>query len=254
MTTVHWVTAFIDLPPGLHAAGTAFWSGATGYAVSPPRGDHLEFTTLLPPVGNPFLKVQQVGSGRRIHLDLHVRDPEDAAHRAEELGAKVTHRAGPGGYVTLRSPGGLVFCFVTEHHEIRPGPTRWTYGHESLVDQVCLDIPPDLFEAECSFWSDLTGWPLRRSARRPEFSHLVRPEGIPFRFLFQRLDESATGEVGAHLDLATDDRESEVRRHEHLGATRDPAPPTSPRWTVMRDPTGAAYCITDRNPETGLLD
>lgn len=251
MTKVRWVTAFIDLPPEDHEAGTRFWSAVTGYAVSPPRGTEGEFTTLLPPVGDPFLKLQRVGSGRHIHLELHVHDLESMTGRAERLGAEVTQRLGP--YVVLRSPGGFVFCLVREKHAVRPGPTRWTYGHESLVDQVCLDIPAGAFDTECRFWSALTGWQLRGSVRRPEFAHLVRPDTLPLRFLLQRLDGPPSAAVSAHLDLATDDREAEVRRHEHLGATRAPGG-AYPHWTVMHDPTGARYCVTDRSPATGLLD
>lgn len=252
MTKVRWVTAFIDLPPQDHEAGTRFWSAVTGYAVSPARGTDCEFTTLVPPVGDPFLKLQRLGAGhRRLHLDLHVHDLEAMVARAERNGAEVTQRPGP--YVVLRSPGGFVFCLVQEKHGVRPGPTRWTHGHESLVDQVCLDVPAAAFDTECRFWSALTGWQLRGSARRPEFAHLVRPDTIPLRFLLQRLDGAHSGEVRAHLDLATDDREAEVRRHERLGATRAPGG-AHPHWTVMVDPTGARYCVTDRNPATGLLD
>ena len=55
MIRVVWLTAFLDLPPDVHGAGSRFWSGVTGYAVSPARGDEAEFTTLLPPRGDPFL-------------------------------------------------------------------------------------------------------------------------------------------------------------------------------------------------------
>ena len=55
----------------------------------------------------------------------------------------------------------------------------------------------------------------------------------------------------AHPDLACSDRPSETVRHLALGAelTR-----VYDRWTVLRSPTGSAYCLTDRNPKTGLLD
>ncbi len=149
----------------------------------------------------------------------------------------------------LRSPGGFVFCFVHEVLSRRPWPTRWPQQHESVVDQVCLDIPAAAYDTECAFWSQLTGWPVRRSVSRPEFRHLVRPDGIPIRLLLQRLGEAATGPVTGHLDLASDDRPTEVARHERLGAT---VVARHSGWTTLRDPAGALYCVTDRDPRSGL--
>lgn len=252
MTRVSWLTAFLDLPPETHEAGTRFWAAVTGYAVSPPRGDEAEFTTLLPPAGDPFLKIQRTGCGGAtpgVHLDVHVTSAADSAARAEALGAAVVHRS-EHGHVVLRSPGGLVFCFVHERLAERPLPTRWPQQHESIVDQVCLDIATDDYESECAFWSALTGWPVRRSVSRPELRHLVRPDGIPLRLLLQRLGDGSTGPVTAHLDLACDDRSAEVRRHLGLGATV--VADHGGGWTTLRDPTGASYCITDRDPRTGL--
>jgi hypothetical protein len=253
MTTVSWVTAFLDLPPDVHEASTRFWSAVTAYAVSPPRGEHAEFTTLVPPVGDPFLKIQRTSGGSTtapgLHLDLHVTSEADSAARAEGLGAEVVHRS-EHGYVVLRSPGGFVFCFVHEVLSERPWPTRWPQEHESVVDQVCLDIPADAYETECAFWSALTGWPVRGSVSRPEFRHLVRPDGIPIRLLLQRLGASEGGPVTGHLDLACDDRPTEVARHEALGATV--VADHGGGWTTLRDPAGALYCVTDRDPRSGL--
>lgn len=117
-----------------------------------------------------------------------------------------------------------------------------------MVDQVCLDIPADGYDAECDVWAALTGWELRQ-ASRPEFRVLVRPPGQHLRFLLQCLDEP-TGRVRANLDLATTDRRAETARHVGLGA-RVLAP--GPAWPVLADSSGSAYCITDRDPETGML-
>lgn len=222
-----WVTAFLDLPAGAFGAGVSFWRGVTGYGLSAARGDHQEFATLEPSSGDAYLKVQRLGSGPpRIHLDLHA----------------------PGqGFVVGASPGGLVFCRVDHPAAHRPAPARWPAGHRSLVDQVCLDIPADRYDEECAFWERTTGWELRPISR--EFRALVRPEGIPVRLLLQRLDEE-TGPVRAHLDLATDDRAAEVDRHEQLGAA---VVAVHPQWTVLRDPSEAAYCVTDRDPGTGVI-
>ncbi|MEW1953378.1 VOC family protein [Terrabacter sp. NPDC080008] len=253
MTRVSWLTAFLDLPPDVHAVGTRFWAAVTGYAVSPPRGDEAEFTTLLPPVGDPFLKIQRTGCGEGptdpgVHLDLHVASAPESAARAEGLGAQVVDRS-EHGYVVLRSPGGFTFCFVHEQLLERPLPTRWPQQHESIVDQVALDIPAGDYDGECGFWSALTGWPVRRSVSRPELRHLVRPDGIPLRLLLQRLD-AASGPVTGHVDLACDDRPTEVHRHVGLGATV--VADHGGGWTTLRDPAGLLYCVTDRDPRSGL--
>jgi Glyoxalase-like domain len=225
---VSWVSAFLDLAPGDFDAGVAFWRGVTGYGLSSPRGEQDEFATLVPPDGDDFLRVQRLGDGpSRLHLDLDDPDHEFAVHR---------------------SPGGLTWCSVSHGASVRPRPATWPGGHASLVDQVCLDIPADTYDVECDFWAGLTGWELRQGSR-PEFRVLVRAPGQPLRLLLQRLDEP-TGPVRAHLDLATTDRTAETARHLALGAR---VRGHGPAWTVLADPVGSSYCITDRDPETGML-
>jgi hypothetical protein len=222
-----WLTAFLDLTADEFEPAVAFWQQVTGYAVSPVRGAHDEFATLLPPSGDAFLRVQRVDDGpSHLHLDLHA----------------------PGqGFEVHASPGGLPFCLVGEPASVRPPAATWPGGHRSLVDQVCLDIPPEIYDDECAFWAELTGWELF-AVGRPEFRRLRTPVGQPLKILQQRLD-SPGGPVPAHLDLATDDRTAEVRRHEQLGAS---VAAVHSGWTVMTPPAGPVYCITDRDPDTGL--
>ncbi len=244
--TPTWVTAFLDHSAADHDTATAFWAAVTGYDVSPARGAAGEFATLVPPAGESHLRVQRLAEGAsRMHLDLHVADPASAAVEAEGLGATVLHRPEQG-YVVLASPGGFSFCLVAHPGGERAQPVTWPGGHSSVVDQVCLDIPPAVYDEECAFWQAVTGWELRPTAF-DELRHLVRPAGQPLRFLLQRIDE---GSVGAHLDLATSDRDAETARHEALGARVTYVGRT---WTVLTDPTGSPYCVTDRDPETGLL-
>ncbi|MEJ7834227.1 MAG: VOC family protein [Nocardioides sp.] len=243
-----WVTAFVDFEADDFDAGVDFWRRVTGYAVSEPRGETGEVATLLPRDGDAFLRVQRLGDGLgRIHLDLHVADPRAAAAAATRLGAVEIADVG---YVVMRSPGGFTFCFVTDPLAHRPPPTRWPGGHAALVDQVCLDIPPRLYEAEVTFWQAVTGWERRPSATAlDEFASLQRPPAIPLRLLLQRLDDDAPTVI-AHLDLATTDRDAEVARHLALGAELGPR---HGHWTVLTDPAGSAYCITERSPDTGML-
>lgn len=186
------------------------------------------------------------GGSARIHLDLHVADPVSAAGQLTALGAEVV--CDDRGYVEMTSPGGLVFCLVTHPAETRPPPRRWPGGHVSLVDQVCLDIAGSAYAAECEFWAAATGWELRHQAPS-EFSNLARPAGLPLRLLMQRLDDEPEA-VRAHLDLATDNRVAETARHLALGAQVIGAGRV---WTVLRDPAGSSYCLTDRDPGTHLI-
>ena len=239
--TPFWVTAFLDFAPEAHAAGLAFWRDVSGWEVSPARGDQGEFVTLVPPEGDAQVRVQRLGSGPSgMHLDLHVAEPRAAADRAVSLGA--VEVAAPG-HVVLRSPGGFPFCFVS-HPASRPAPARvWPGGHRTMVDQVCLDIDADGFDRELDFWLEITGREAVPSIR-PEFQRLRRPADQGLELLVQRLDDES-GEVHAHLDLGCSDRGAETERHLALGATHIES---YDAWTVLADPTGSAYCITDRTP------
>jgi glyoxalase superfamily protein len=242
-TSPYWVSAFLDFAPGSFDRGVAFWRGVTGYALSAPRGEDDQFATLVPPDGDDYLRVQHLTDGAgRIHLDLHVENPVFAAESAIELGAHVLVRH-EAGFVVVRSPGGLVFCFVPHAGAVRPHATTWPDGTRSQVDQVCLDIPPASYDVEVAFWQHLTGWELS-DVEESEFARLDSPDQQPLRWLLQRLDDDG-GPVRAHLDLAADDRDAEVERHVALGATvaarRD-------GWTVLTDPAGSTYCVTRRSP------
>lgn len=215
------MTAFLDFPAESFEAGIDFWSGVTGWAVSEPRGTAAEFATLVPPSGDPTLKVQRIGSGPpRVHLDVH----------------------GPEESLDLRSPAGFVYCLVDHPARSLPPVSDWG-THASAVDQVCLDIPPAVYDEECAFWASLTGWPWADTGDS-EFRRLQPPAGQPFRLLLQRQEVGGPA-VTAHFDLATTSRSRETRRHESLGAT---VREVFDEWTVLEDPTGLVYCITDRPP------
>ncbi|MBT0993577.1 hypothetical protein KIN34_04665 [Cellulomonas sp. DKR-3] len=255
---ISWTTAMLDLPCAALDPDLTFWRQVTASGLSPWRGEHDDFATLLAPDGDDFLRVQRFEAGPRVHLDLHVGD--DAAVRAGlvralALGAGLEHDAGT--HVVLSSPGGYVFCLVRDAgHARRPSPVRVDgpvrepdEPASALVDQLCLDVPAGLFDAEVAFWSALTGW-AARTGSRSEFVVLERPAGMPLRLMLQRLGEDPRREVSAHLDLATTARPAVERAHVAAGARVVGA---GPGWTVMEDPAGLAYCLTDRSPATGLL-
>lgn len=254
-----WITAFIDIPARDWDAARAFWTAVTGYGLSAPRGEHADFQTLLPPDADGYLRVQRLhDGGPRLHLDLHVADRRAAADAAVALGA--TEVAAPG-HIVMASPGGMPFCFVAESGEAQPAtPAGWASSageaatstgaggvvHRSIVDQVALDIPAEHWPAEVEFWSRLTGWGV--ASWQDEFAPLVRQPDRPLRLLPHRLGEP-TGPVRAHLDLASTDRRAEIARHVALGAVVEAE---RGEWTVLRAPDGRRYCVTDRDPDTGL--
>lgn len=241
-----WISAFMDFAREDFDRGVAFWRDVTAYAVSPTRGDHDEFATLVPAVGDDHLRVQRLADGpSRIHLDVHVVDPRASADRAVRAGAvEVADR----GHVVLRSPAGLTFCFVGHPGHDLPEPARWATGHHSMVYQVCLDVPSSRHDEERAFWAEVLDARLE-GFEEPEFSWLRPAEQLALDVLVQRLDEPE-GPARAHLDLGTDDRAAEVARHEGLGAE---VLRTHSFWTVLRDPVGLTYCVTDRDPATRRL-
>ena len=107
--------------------------------------------------------------------------------------------------------------------------------HRSRLHVVLIDSPPDVSDAELSFWAAALG-----SAPVPEegtpFS-LVAPLGEGRILAHQRLDE---GEPRIHLDIETDDTAAEVARLEGLGAVQvgehDGCLP-------LRDPAGLVFCV-----------
>ena len=238
------MTAFLDYPEDVHDDGVAFWCAITGYSQSPPRGEHGEFSSLLPPAGTDYLRAQRVGDpAPRIHLDLQVDAPATVVAEALQLGATVV--AEPYDDVTvLASPGGFVFCLIPGTTGTRPEPTVWPGGRTSYVDQVCLDVPPGRYAAELDFWAALTGW--RRRDPRPgsEFGRVTPGPEQPLQLLLQRLDDEQEA-VTAHLDWAARDHEAELAAHQIAGAELQGR---FDGWTVLRDPAGMTYCVTRREP------
>jgi len=106
-----------------------------------------------------------------------------------------------------------------------------------------LDSPPGSSAASEAFWLGVTGARLSPSrGRRHELASLVPSDGDG-TLKVQRVVQSSPGAM--HLDLACDDREAETSRHLALGAEPVDVPAG---WTVLRDPAGRSYCITEWRP------
>jgi Glyoxalase-like domain len=243
--SVLWMSVFADVPAPAVAPALDYWERVTGAQRGQPTGAHGEFTPLVPPDGDRYVWVQRVDrDSGGWHLDLHVPSAAEATARAVEARARVVGEQA--WFVTFESPGGQPFCLVDEDRpgRRRPVPSTWQDGRRSLVDQLCIDIPADRFEAECDFWADLTGWPRERSSERPEFDRLTVPTRLPVRILLQRLGPDDSDGIRAHMDMSCDDRDAETARHEALGAT---VQMRAEHWTTLRDTVGLTYCITDRS-------
>jgi Glyoxalase-like domain len=245
---ISWLTAMLDVPDDRFEPARRFWEEATAMRVAG-KSNRQDRAILVPSVGDAYLAMGRVSAcpgGCR--LVLNVDDPAGMSQRAVELGARVERHDSYA--IEMHSPGGLPFIITAWGGESRrPPPASWPAGQRSLVDQVCIDIPPSTYDLECDFWAHITGAePL--PGGRPEFRYLPRTPGMPLRLLLQRLLDAPAGATSAHLDLACSDRAVEVRRHEALGAT---VAHEGPVWTTLRDPAAIAYCITDRDPDSGTL-
>lgn len=235
MGSPHWIAAVLETPDATWDVALDFWSAATGWRPTPTS----DVVVLTPADGDPILALRRAGGETGLTLDVHVRDVAEAAELAARLGA------GPG----FTSPGGLPFRLVESDGRRRPAPTVRP-GGASLVDQVAIDAPASAWAEEVAFWSALTGWPTTVSSA-PHLAPLHRPVDVPFRLMVQRLGaDDGRAIASAHLDIASSDRHAEAARHETLGARVEAV---RGHWTVLRAPDGRRYCLTGRDPFTGLL-
>lgn len=239
-----WIHLFLDVPRDAWPEATRFWAAATGWELSLARGEDGQFLTLLPPSGPAWVKLQAVEGPPRVHVDLDSRDRPAAVRRSLELGATPAWTYHD--VEVHRSPGGLLLCHTLLDTDAHPDPQLRRDETAMILDQVCLDIPPHLWEVEVAFWQALTGRELTPGLR-PEYAFLGA-EGAA-RILLQRLD-SDDDAIGAHPDFAVADRAAETERHAGLGARVEA---TFDRWTVLTAPGGQAYCLTDRSPATGRI-
>ncbi len=242
MTEPRWITLFLDTPLDRWQLALDFWAAVTGCEVSESRGERDQFVTLLPRAGDAWLKLQAIeASDAGMHLDLDSGDRPAAIQRSRAAGARDAWTYQD--VTVMRSPGGLPFCHTAGEPDRRIDRS----GLAVIADQMCLDIPSRLWDAEIEFWQRLTGRPLQ-PGEHPESADLRDPDPSgPARILLQRLDGDRTT-VAAHLDLAARDRSSEIARHQRLGARRIG---DFEHWTSMLAPSGHVYCITDRDPATG---
>jgi len=109
--------------------------------------------------------------------------------------------------------------------------------HKSRLGTVVIDCQTDQVDVAAEFWSRALGW-----SAEP----LSDPGDANYRRLetpaneIKVLVQAVAHPSRVHLDIETDDIESEVRRLEALGARRVAQ---VKRWWVMEAPTGQRFCV-----------
>jgi catechol 2,3-dioxygenase-like lactoylglutathione lyase family enzyme len=95
------------------------------------------------------------------------------------------------------------------------------------------------------FWSAALGLTERRDLDAE--SILADGDWSHRRLTFQKIPEPSSRPGKLHLDLTADDRRAEVRRLRNLGASelREVTVEDDWTWTVMADPDGNEFCVTD---------
>jgi predicted enzyme related to lactoylglutathione lyase len=233
-----------------------FWAGVLGYdteqrgeswAAMHAGGDGPEL------LFNPLPKSPTIELP--VHLDVNVPEREAEVERLVGLGAKIvvtkTEQAGEltEMWTVMRDPEGNGFCVQG------PDPRR-PHPYIGNITFSCAEprrvVGP--------FWSRALGWPeqqipddfvqMLRDAnvdvdREFDAHYAIRESdtSIP-RLLFQQREKSRPASHPIHLDLAADDRQSEVER---LVAAGGSVVETKTRgdqtWTVLRDPEGTPFCV-----------
>ena len=228
----------LNIPADSWAAGLGFWEASTGWTADQSSAT-LHGDRILGGTGGSWLTLERTGEVPGVRLRVEGRHAALMIPRAVDCGATWAPDD-----ISLLSPGGFPFRVVQ-----RVGSHVVPRGGQAVLDQACLDIPADLFDDECAFWTSLTGRDLEHGGH-PEFAFLGGdPEHASLRLLLQRLDDAAPS-VTAHPEFAVADRRAEVDRHRAFGAEDVE---TFKSWTVMRAPDGRLYCLTDRGPVTSRV-
>ncbi len=245
---IRWLNAVIDLPADSFERAGRFWAEVTNTTWGEIHPKHPEFVHLHPTSGAMHLELQRLDDGPPgVHLDLVVDDIPVATQEAVDAGATVVVQPG---HSVLATPGGAAFCIVPFDGNAEAAPTI-DAARPHAADQICLDVPGELFDAEVAFWSRLTGWTVNDPVS-DEFRSFAQPASLPLRLLVQRLGpakDTAEDAAHGHLDFSCGPLVDELAaKHVQAGAFEVER---FDHWTVMTDPAGMAYCLTRRPSRAG---
>jgi predicted enzyme related to lactoylglutathione lyase len=109
--------------------------------------------------------------------------------------------------------------------------------HHSRLCTIVIDCRTEDLTEAAKFWSSAIGRPVEASENPAEEKYVRRGNGQEsVIILLQKVDHPSR----VHLDIETDDVESEVARLEKLGAKRIEKVQT---WWVIEAPTGQRFCV-----------
>lgn len=114
--------------------------------------------------------------------------------------------------------------------------------HRSRLGGLIIDCNTDDLESEALFWSRALGYAVRASSDPDDEGYipLDTPPGEPYIEV-----QSVSHPSRVHLDIKTDDLDSEVERLERLGARRVGK---VNHWWVMEAPSGHRFCVIPLHP------
>ncbi|HYY04592.1 MAG TPA: VOC family protein [Gaiellaceae bacterium] len=231
-----------------------FWCAVLGYEREQ-RG--ASFAGVDPRGEGPELFFNRMVKSRTIelpiHLDVNVPDRKAEVGRLLELGAKLvetkTTEAGEliETWTVMRDPEGTGFC-------VQGPDVRKPHPYIRNVTFACAE--PRVVVGP--FWSAALDWPEQEIPA--DFVQMLANAGVdverefyayyaiaardsPLRLLFQRREKSRADSYPIHLDLVADDRQAEIDRLVHAGATLESTKSDERSWTVMRDPEGNPFCV-----------
>ncbi|MBT2504080.1 VOC family protein [Curtobacterium sp. ISL-83] len=109
--------------------------------------------------------------------------------------------------------------------------------HRVLLREVVIDAPSETFAATRAFWAAALLTEAQQVERFPEFTVMPQPAALSWVGL-QNIGPEKTARY--HLDIETDDVDSEVNRLKQLGAVQVAA---GRAWVVMQDPSGLLFDV-----------
>ena len=109
-------------------------------------------------------------------------------------------------------------------------------AHRSRLSYILIDCPPDTMEASVDFWSGALNMQPRTSSDDSGRYVFLDGQVAGMRMVLQRVEDDAR----IHLDIETDDVETEVRRLEMLGARRKEQMDS---FWIMEAPGGQLFCV-----------
>jgi catechol 2,3-dioxygenase-like lactoylglutathione lyase family enzyme len=109
--------------------------------------------------------------------------------------------------------------------------------HRSRINGILIDCNVADIDAASAFWAEALGRPIDKDhpGTRGSYRMLETPPA-QVSVQIQRVDH----ESRVHIDIETDDIDSEVERLQNIGAEIDER---KERWVVMRAPTGHRFCV-----------